>query len=185
MRRRRGLRPRIRSAVPSRVAAAACGRQHRGEQARAREQRSRAASHRARRPVRADRAIVVKGAKENNLKGIDAAFPLGGLVCVTGVSGSGKSTLVSDILLKAAQKHVHAAKVVPGTHARVTGLAGIERVVEVDQSPIGRTPRSNPATYTGIFDEIRKHFAKSPESKIRGYEPGRFSFNVKAASRFV
>jgi excinuclease ABC subunit A len=129
--------------------------------------------------VRADRAIVVKGAKENNLKGIDAAFPLGGLVCVTGVSGSGKSTLVSDILLKAAQKHVHAAKVVPGTHARVTGLAGIERVVEVDQSPIGRTPRSNPATYTGIFDEIRKHFAKSPESKIRGYEPGRFSFNVK------
>ena len=132
-----------------------------------------------RRPVRADRAIVVKGAKENNLKGIDAAFPLGGLVCVTGVSGSGKSTLVSDILLKAAQKHVHAAKVVPGTHARVTGLAGIERVVEVDQSPIGRTPRSNPATYTGIFDEIRKHFAKSPESKIRGYEPGRFSFNVK------
>jgi len=132
-----------------------------------------------RRPLSESKAIVVKGAKENNLKDIEAAFPLGGLVCVTGVSGSGKSTLVSDILLKAAQKHVHGTRTVPGNHARVNGLAGLERVVEVDQSPIGRTPRSNPATYTGIFDEIRKHFAKVPESKIRGYEPGRFSFNVK------
>ncbi len=132
-----------------------------------------------RRAVSAANAIMVKGARENNLKGIDAAFPLGGIVCVTGVSGSGKSTLVSDILLKAAQKSVHAAKVVPGAHTRVTGLAGIERVVEVDQSPIGRTPRSNPATYTGMFDDIRKLYAAMPEAKIRGYEPGRFSFNVK------
>lgn len=132
-----------------------------------------------RRPLDPARAIVVKGAAENNLRNVDAAFPLGGIVCVTGVSGSGKSTLVSDILLRAAQKQVHGARVVPGKHTRVTGLGGIERVVEVDQSPIGRTPRSNPATYTGMFDEIRKLFAAVPESKIRGYEPGRFSFNVK------
>ncbi len=132
-----------------------------------------------RRPVSADRAIVVKGARENNLKGVDVAFPLGGIVCVTGVSGSGKSTLVNEILLKSAQRSVHAAKVTPGAHDRVTGLKGIDRIVEVDQSPIGRTPRSNPATYTGVFDDIRKLYAQVPESRARGYEPGRFSFNVK------
>ena len=125
------------------------------------------------------RAIVVKGAKENNLKQLDVAFPMGGIVCVTGVSGSGKSTLVSDILLKAAQRAVHGAKVVPGAHAKLAGLNHIERVVEVDQSPIGRTPRSNPATYTGVFDDIRRLYSSVPEAKIRGYEPGRFSFNVK------
>ncbi len=132
-----------------------------------------------RRPMDPAKAVVVKGATANNLKRVDAAFPLGGIVCVTGVSGSGKSTLVSDILLKAAQKQVHGARTVPGSHTKLTGLAGIERVVEVDQSPIGRTPRSNPATYTGVFDDIRKLYASVPEAKIRGYEPGRFSFNVK------
>ena len=132
-----------------------------------------------RRAVSESNAIVVKGAAANNLRGIDVAFPLGGLVCVTGVSGSGKSTLVNDILLQAARKHVLGENVNPGTHTRVTGFGKIARVVEVDQSPIGRTPRSNPATYTGIFDEIRRIWSLVPESKIRGYEPGRFSFNVK------
>jgi excinuclease ABC subunit A len=132
-----------------------------------------------RRPMSVDRAITVKGARANNLKGIDVAFPLGGIVCVTGVSGSGKSTLVNEILLKAAQRVVHGSKVSAASHERVTGLRGLDRVVEVDQSPIGRTPRSNPATYTGVFDDIRKLFATVPESRARGYEPGRFSFNVK------
>ena len=126
-----------------------------------------------------DDAIRIVNAKEHNLQSLSVDIPRGKFNVVTGVSGSGKSTLVTDILLKAAQKQVHGAKVVPGAHARVNGLSGIERVVEVDQSPIGRTPRSNPATYTGIFDEIRKLFAGVPEAKIRGYEPGRFSFNVK------
>jgi excinuclease ABC subunit A len=132
-----------------------------------------------RRALAESNAIVVKGAAANNLRDIDVAFPLGGLVCVTGVSGSGKSTLVNDILLAAARKHVLGENVNPGAHTRVTGFGKIARVVEVDQSPIGRTPRSNPATYTGIFDEIRRIWSLVPESKIRGYEPGRFSFNVK------
>ena len=124
-------------------------------------------------------AIVVKGARANNLKSIDVAFPIGVMICVTGVSGSGKSTLVNEILYKAARKAIYASRVTPGLHARVNGLSRIDRVIQVDQSPIGRTPRSNPATYTGIFDDIRKLFTQTKESKIRGYQPGRFSFNVK------
>ncbi len=124
-------------------------------------------------------SLVVKGARENNLQSIDVQFPLGGLICVTGVSGSGKSTLVNEILLKAARKHLYASRVTPGKHTRVNGLGKIDRLIEVDQSPIGRTPRSNPATYTGIFDDIRKLFTQTNEARIRGYQPGRFSFNVK------
>jgi excinuclease ABC subunit A len=132
-----------------------------------------------RRTLSEKKAIVVKGAKQNNLKSIDAAFPLGGIVCVTGVSGSGKSTLVNDILLQAAKSKLGLGRARPGDHKSVTGLTKIDRVVEVDQTPIGRTPRSNPATYTGMFDDIRKIFAKTKEARIRGYQPGRFSFNVK------
>jgi len=133
-----------------------------------------------RRPVSEKTAITIKGAKQNNLKSVDAAFPLGGIVCVTGVSGSGKSTLVNDILLRAVRKHLTGGGDMPGAHSRVNGLQHVHRIIEVDQSPIGRTPRSNPATYTGVFDDIRKVFAQTKESKIRGYQPGRFSFNVSA-----
>ncbi len=132
-----------------------------------------------RRSVSPSKAIVIKGARENNLKSIDVTIPLKGLICVTGVSGSGKSTLVNEILLKAAKRDVTGSRVTPGKHTRVTGLKQVDRVIEVDQSPIGRTPRSNPATYTGIFDDIRRLFAQTKEARIRGYEPGRFSFNVK------
>ncbi len=133
-----------------------------------------------RRKLSEKKAMVVKGAAENNLKGIDVAFPIGGMICVTGVSGSGKSTLVNQILLPAVKREVMGSKTKPGKHTRINGLQHIDRIIEVDQSPIGRTPRSNPATYTGIFDEIRKVFTATKEAKIRGYKPGRFSFNVSS-----
>ncbi len=132
-----------------------------------------------RRPLKASHALTVKGAKENNLKNIDVPVPLGGLVVVTGVSGSGKSSLVNEVLLKAAKKAVTGSRIKPGKHTRVNGLQHIDRVIQVDQSPIGRTPRSNPATYTNMFNEIRSVFTQTKEAKIRGYKVGRFSFNVK------
>jgi excinuclease ABC subunit A len=125
------------------------------------------------------RELVVKGAREHNLQGVDVAFPLGVFTAVTGVSGSGKSTLVNDILYSALAKQLHGARTVPGKHRRITGVEHLDKVVHVDQSPIGRTPRSNPATYTGVFDHVRKLFAQTTEAKVRGYLPGRFSFNVK------
>ena len=125
------------------------------------------------------REVTVEGAAEHNLRGVDVAFPLGCLVAVTGVSGSGKSTLVNDILYKALARELNGARTVPGRHTRITGIQHLDKVVHVDQGPIGRTPRSNPATYTGVFDHIRKLFAATTEAKIRGYQPGRFSFNVK------
>jgi excinuclease ABC subunit A len=125
------------------------------------------------------REITVKGAAEHNLRGVDVSFPLGCLVAVTGVSGSGKSTLVNDILYKALARELNGARTVPGKHTRITGVDLLDKVVHVDQGPIGRTPRSNPATYTGVFDHVRKLFAATTEAKVRGYDQGRFSFNVK------
>jgi excinuclease ABC subunit A len=122
--------------------------------------------------------IRVIGARENNLKNIDVSVPMGILTCITGVSGSGKSTLINGILYKAAANKVNKAKHKPGKHDEVMGLEHIDKIIEIDQSPIGRTPRSNPATYTGVFDHVRDLFASVPESKIRGYKKGRFSFNV-------
>ena len=132
-----------------------------------------------RRPVDKGRVLRVEGAKEHNLKDVTAEFPLGCFVAVTGVSGSGKSTLVEDILQKTLSRHFFRARVVPGAHDRITGLEHLDKVIDIDQTPIGRTPRSNPATYTGLFTPIRELFAEMPESKLRGYGPGRFSFNVK------
>ncbi|MGP3988065.1 excinuclease ABC subunit UvrA [Streptomyces sp. 3N207] len=132
-----------------------------------------------RRPIDPERQLTVRGARENNLRNIDVSFPLGVLTAVTGVSGSGKSTLVNDILYTHLARELQGAKTVPGRHTRVEGDDLVDKVVHVDQSPIGRTPRSNPATYTGVFDHVRKLFAETTEAKVRGYQQGRFSFNVK------
>jgi excinuclease ABC subunit A len=132
-----------------------------------------------RRPRTVGRELTVRGAKENNLRDIDVSFPLGMFVAITGVSGSGKSTLVNDILYTSLAKQIYNARTVPGRHRTITGVDNVDKVIHVDQSPIGRTPRSNPATYTGVFDHVRKLFASTPEAKMRGYLQGRFSFNVK------
>ncbi|MBW8000705.1 MAG: excinuclease ABC subunit UvrA [Planctomycetes bacterium] len=132
-----------------------------------------------RRKYNLKRCIEIKGAEENNLKSIDVKFPLGVFICVTGVSGSGKSSLISEILLKGLKRRLYESRPRPGKHRTITGVSQVDKVIEIDQSPIGKTPRSNPATYTGMFDVIRKLFSMTRESKIRGYKPGRFSFNVK------
>ena len=123
--------------------------------------------------------IVIKGAEENNLKGIDVTIPLGKFVCVTGVSGSGKSSLINEILYKGLSEKIYSSKERPGKHKSITGIKNIDKVIDINQAPIGRTPRSNPATYTGVFTNIRDLFATLPEAKMRGYGKGRFSFNVK------
>jgi len=133
----------------------------------------------SRRPFQAHHMVRIDGAREHNLRNLDVQIPLGLFVAVTGVSGSGKSTLIEDILHRALARHFYRARVIPGAHGRITGFEHIDKVIDIDQSPIGRTPRSNPATYTGLFTPIRELFAELPEAKIRGYGPGRFSFNVK------
>jgi excinuclease ABC subunit A len=132
-----------------------------------------------RRPIDPGRVLRIEGARAHNLRNLSVEIPLGAFVAVTGVSGSGKSTLVEDILHRSMARHFYRARVIPGEHARITGLQHLDKVIDIDQSPIGRTPRSNPATYTGLFTPIRELFAEMPEAKIRGYGPGRFSFNVK------
>jgi excinuclease ABC subunit A len=134
---------------------------------------------RVRRKVNREECLEVIGARENNLKNINVKIPLGGLVCVTGVSGSGKSTFVNEIVLKALKRKLYGSKERPGAHTKMTGCQHVDKVIEIDQSPIGRTPRSNPATYTGVFDLIRALYARTREAKMRGYKSGRFSFNVK------
>ena len=133
----------------------------------------------AQRRTGAGKSLVVRGARQHNLKNVDLEIPLGTFTCVTGVSGSGKSTLVNDILYRALARHFFRARTLPGAHDGIDGLEHLDKVIDIDQSPIGRTPRSNPATYTGLFTPIRQLFSELPESKIRGYGPGRFSFNVK------
>jgi excinuclease ABC subunit A len=132
-------------------------------------------------PVRRapERWLRLEGVKQHNLQDITARIPLGLFVCVTGVSGSGKSTLVQDVLLRALMQKVYRSRLLPGKHRRMVGWEQVDKVIDIDQSPIGRTPRSNPATYTGVFDHIRKLFAQTPEARLRGYQPGRFSFNVR------
>ncbi|MFG1814152.1 excinuclease ABC subunit UvrA [Kribbella sp. NPDC049174] len=132
-----------------------------------------------RRPLTEGRELTVYGARQNNLKDIDVTIPLGVFVAVTGVSGSGKSTLVNDILYTSLARQIYGARTVPGRHTKISGMELVDKVIHVDQSPIGRTPRSNPATYTGVWDHVRKLFAETPEAKVRGYQQGRFSFNVK------
>ncbi|MDQ0352553.1 excinuclease ABC subunit A [Alkalibacillus filiformis] len=132
-----------------------------------------------RRPTQPDRQLTIHKAEENNLKQVDASIPLGVMSVITGVSGSGKSTLINDILYKTLSQKLHRGKVKPGQHETIEGINQLEKVIDIDQSPIGRTPRSNPATYTGVFDDIRDVFAQTSEAKIRGYKKGRFSFNVK------
>src|SRR5699024_4253755 len=126
-----------------------------------------------------DKWIEVKGARENNLKDIDVKFPLGVFTVITGVSGSGKSSLVNNILNRQLSKELNKSKVRPGEHDEILGVDQLDKVIRIDQSPIGRTPRSNPATYTKVFDHIRDLFASTPDAKMRGYNKGRFSFNVK------
>ena len=125
------------------------------------------------------KSITVAGARQNNLTGVDVRFPLGVLTCVTGVSGSGKSTLVNEILHKALARELHGAEAQPGEHKKINGIQHLDKVIDIDQSPIGRTPRSNPATYVGLFTPIRELFSMVPEARMRGYKPGRFSFNVR------
>ncbi|NOL40635.1 excinuclease ABC subunit UvrA [Kribbella sandramycini] len=132
-----------------------------------------------RRPLTEGRELKVYGARQNNLQDIDVSIPLGVFVAVTGVSGSGKSTLVNDILYTSLARQIYGARAVPGRHTKISGMDQVDKVIHVDQSPIGRTPRSNPATYTGVWDHVRKLFAETPEAKVRGYLQGRFSFNVK------
>jgi excinuclease ABC subunit A len=132
-----------------------------------------------RRKIVLAQSVEVRGAAEHNLKSIHVKFPLGAFICVTGVSGSGKSTLVNEILLKALHRRLHQSRQRPGQHEKLIGASRVDKVVQIDQSPIGRTPRSNPATYTGVFDLVRNLFARTREARIRGYAPSRFSFNVK------